>query len=243
MLFKRGTVFTAIPRPAAEVVDRFKKLEVATIYEVMGSQRLMDPSIRPVIPGIRIAGCALTSLDMAGDNLMLHTIASYAAPGDILVSSSHAGHADIAMWGGNVSLSAIARGIAAVILDGGLRDADFIRNSGLPVWARCATPRSAGKAKVGWANVPIVCGGAEVCPGDIVVADDDGVVAVPRDEAEAIAEAAEEKQRSEEQELAPAMRAGKTLFELRGFQEVLDRGSAVVTQGTYLDARAPAHTP
>ena len=203
-----------IPRPSQELVDRFRQTYVASVHEAMGHRGLLDPSIRALIPGLRAAGPALTALSAPGDNLAMHVALSTARRGDVLVVSSQ-GSSLAAQWGGLATHQAVATGLAGVVVDGAARDVAVAREAGLPVWARHVVAWGSGKRRVPGVNVPIACGGAIVNPGDLVVADDDGVVVVPRQEAESVLVAAlarDERERS----IVERIQRGERLFEILG---------------------------
>ncbi len=167
----------------------FAKLSPTTLADVLGRDRVMDIGIRPLWPGMpRVAGPAYPVRCLPGDNLMLHAAIYRAEPGAVIVVE--AGDTDYAVAGGNVCLVAQRRGIAAFVVDGVIRDLAETREHRFPVFARGVIPIPGGKDGVGVLNGPVRCGGVAVAPGDIVVADEEGIVVVPAARAEAVLQAA-----------------------------------------------------
>ena len=177
------TIYTEVDRRVAPLSQEFAALGVATVHESQGRSGLMDPQIRPLTDGYRVAGPAVTCLNQPGDNLMLLAALELCKPGDVLVVGNLAPVA-VGMVGEIIASMLQARGVAGVILDSGVRDVRELRRIGLPVWSRFITATGTIKAGPGWVNVPIDVAGATVHPGDLIVADDDGVVVVPATEAE-----------------------------------------------------------
>jgi len=172
------TIRTRIPRPAAEVVAAFRDLSPTTLCDILKRDAVMDHGIRPLWPGVpRAAGPAFTVRCPAGDNLMVHAAIHRAEPGDILVIQ--AGDADFALSGGNVCAWAQRRGVAAFVADGVVRDLAEVRERAFPLFARGVIPIPGLKEGPGEINGPVRCGGVAVNPGDIVVADEEGIVVVP----------------------------------------------------------------
>lgn len=177
------TIYTEIDRRVAPLSQEFAALGVATVHESQGRSGLMDPRVRPLTEGCRVAGPAVTCLNQPGDNLMLLAALELCQPGDVLVVGNLAPVA-VGMVGEIIISMLQARGVAGVILDSGVRDVRELRRIGLPVWSQFISAAGTIKAGPGWVNVPIGVAGATVQPGDLVVADDDGVVVVPATEAE-----------------------------------------------------------
>jgi regulator of RNase E activity RraA len=168
-----------ISRPPAEMVAAFRALSPTTLCDVLTRDAVMGHGIRPLWPGVpRVAGPAFTVRCPAGDNLMVHAAIHRAEPGDILVIQG--GDADFALSGGNVCAWAQRRGVAAFVADGVVRDLAEVRERAFPVFARGVIPIPGAKEGPGEINGPVRCGGAAVQPGDIVVADEEGIVVVPR---------------------------------------------------------------
>jgi 4-hydroxy-4-methyl-2-oxoglutarate aldolase len=173
-------VVRGIVRTDTSVLAGLAELGVSTVHEADGRRGALDPAIRPIQAGTRIAGSAVTVSCPPGDNLMIHAAVEMCRPGDILVVTTTSPSTD-GMIGELLATSLRAHGVIGVVTAAGIRDAAELRGMGFPVWARAVNPQGTVKASPGSVNVPVVCGGQLVHPGDAIVADDDGVVVVPRD--------------------------------------------------------------
>jgi 4-hydroxy-4-methyl-2-oxoglutarate aldolase len=194
---KMGTVVRNAPRTGAELLQEFKKFGVATVHEAMGRRGLMKPYLRPIYPGASIAGNAVTVLAHPGDNWMLHVAVELCREGDVLVVGVSAENSD-GMFGELLATSCRARGVAGLVIDAGCRDVAELSNMKFPVWSRAVSAQGTIKATLGNVNTPIVCAGTLVRAGDIIVADDDGVVVVPHALAETACNSARERILKEE---------------------------------------------
>ncbi len=193
----KTVVVRNIVRADAEVVKRLGALGTSTVHEAFGRFGLMKPYLRPVWPGGEAAGTAVTVLVHPGDNWMIHVAVEQCKPGDILVVGCSADNTD-GMFGDLLATSLIARGVVGLVIDAGVRDAKSLREMRFPVWSKAISAKGTVKATLGAVNVPVVCAGINVVPGDAVVADDDGVVVVSKKYAAEVAIKGEKRQADEE---------------------------------------------
>lgn len=185
-----------VPRPDPALLQRLGQFGVATIHEAQGRTGLLAPYLRPIYPGAKACGSAVTVLSHPGDNTMLHVAADVCRPGDVIVVALSSDNSD-GMLGELLATSFRARGAVGVIIDAGCRDMAEMTKMGFPVWSKAVSAKGTVKATLGSVNIPVVCAGAVVNPGDAIAADDDGVVAVPRSELETVLQASQQREERE----------------------------------------------
>lgn len=212
----RSTVYLQVNRVDEATCALAAQASVSDLHEAMGApanrMATMGTSMRPLIQGLRVAGPAVTAFCPPGDNLMMHRALFLARPGDVLVVQSPESGAQ---WGDVAAYYALKKGLAGIVVDGYIRDTDELREMRSPVWATKVGPSSPQKAGHGMVNAPVVCAGVRVCPGDLVVADGDGVIVMPRADAAAIVARALERTRREAGQRAE-IDAGKHPWHMHG---------------------------
>jgi 4-hydroxy-4-methyl-2-oxoglutarate aldolase len=216
-----GVVRRNIARADKAAVEALSQFGVATVHEAMGRLGLMKPYIRPIYPGARVSGTAVTVLMHPGDNWMMHVVAEQIQPGDIVVAAITADCTD-GYFGDLLATSFKARGARALVIDAGVRDVSSLTEMGFPVWSKCVSAKGTIKATVGSVNVPVVCAGALVNPGDAIVADDDGVVVAPAADVALIVAAAARREANEEEKRAK-LAAGVLGLDMYKMREPLEK--------------------
>ncbi len=221
----RTVVVRNIHRTEAELVRRLGALGTSTVHEAYGRMGLIKPYLRPAWAGGEAAGSAVTVLTHPGDNWMIHVAVEQCRPGDLLVVGCSADNTD-GMFGDLLATSLKARGVVGLVIDAGCRDVKSLREMGFPVWSKAISAKGTVKATLGAVNVPVVCAGISVHPGDAVIADDDGVVVIARQDAEDVVVKAEQRHADEE-----GIAAGALGLDMYNMRDALAKAGLVYVDG------------
>ncbi|MEU8654133.1 4-carboxy-4-hydroxy-2-oxoadipate aldolase/oxaloacetate decarboxylase [Streptomyces sp. NPDC048737] len=216
-----GVIVTGPPKADAQDVEALAAFGVATVSEAMGRTGLLGPKIRPVQQDVRVAGTAVTVLSWPGDNLMIHAAVEQCGEGDVLVVTTTSPSTD-GMFGELFATALRQRGVRGLVINAGVRDTRELREMDFPAWSRAVCAQGTVKATGGSVNVPVAVDGQVIRPGDVILADDDGVVVVPRERARAVAEASEAREAKEAKSRA-AFLEGELGLDRYGLRDTLKR--------------------
>ncbi|MBC2865574.1 4-carboxy-4-hydroxy-2-oxoadipate aldolase/oxaloacetate decarboxylase [Streptomyces mexicanus] len=216
-----GVIVTGPPKADAEDVEALAGFGVATVHEAMGRTGLLPAHLRPIQQGTRVAGTAVTVLSWPGDNLMIHAAVEQCGEGDLLVVATTSPSTD-GMFGELFATALQQRGVRGLVIDAGIRDTQELRDLGFPAWSAAVCAQGTVKATGGSVNVPVAIGGQVIRPGDVILADDDGVVVAPRRKARQAAEAAQAREAKEAATRA-AFLQGQLGLDRYGLRDKLDR--------------------
>jgi len=213
-------VVTRIERPSKELIDQFRGIATATVHEASGRKGAVASAIKPIKAGVKLSGPAFTVQCHPGDNLMLHKALERAEPGDVLVTSV-GGHHEAGYWGALMATSAVAKKLGGLAIDGCIRDSAEIIRMGFPIFCRGFCIKGTTKTVLGLINHPILFGGIQVHPGDLILGDDDGIVVVRRDECRTVLENSLQRIEAEKKK-EEKLKAGTSSVELNRLDKVFE---------------------
>jgi len=229
----RHVIYKKVSRPDKGVVRSLGEIGVATVHGAQGRIGLLRPYIRPIFPTAKVSGTAITVLARPGDNLMLQAAIEVCQPGDILVAATTSESTD-GMFGDLLGTSCVARGIVGLVIDAGVRDVRDLTEMNFPVWAKAISAQGCSKVTAGSVNVPIICAGELIRPGDVIVADVDGVCVVRKEKAQEINELSLKKLKGEESN-RERFRKGELSVDLDGRREMIASLGIEYIDGEYVD--------
>jgi 4-hydroxy-4-methyl-2-oxoglutarate aldolase len=219
------SIVRTIARADPDDINRLGAAGVATVHEAQGRSGLLLPYMRPVYPTARVAGSAVTVLCGAGDNLMIHAAIAVVQAGDVLVVTTFSESTD-GMFGELLARSSVAHGVVGLVIEAGVRDTTELTALGFPVWSKAVSAQGTSKTIAGSVNVPVVCAGAAVSPGDVIVGDADGVVVVPRNAVKTVV-AAVDQRLAKEDHTRERLKAGELGLDIYGLRDVLAQRGVV----------------
>lgn len=213
------TVYRDFKRPVQKLIKGFSELSSPLISDAMGRTNVMSSDIASLVRGAKLCGPALTVNTYTADNLMIHLAIKLSKPGDILIINN-GGHQNAGLWGELMTVSAIERKIAGIVIEGGVRDIAELNKLNFPVFGRCVNPRGTFKNDPGSVNIPISCGGVAVCPGDLIFGDDDGVVVIPLAKCVEVLDKARAQQ-NKEAEIRVRLKKGETVYDILELEQYI----------------------
>jgi 4-hydroxy-4-methyl-2-oxoglutarate aldolase len=217
----KAKVIKNFKRPSAEMIKKFREIPSSIVSDCLNRYYAMSAEIRPIFEGIRLCGPALTIQNMSGNNMMSHLALTFAKPGDVIVIDAR-GYLNNAVWGGVQAACAVKRGVAGLIVDGAIRDVKDMREMKFPVYCKGVTPAGPHKGWADCVNVPIQCGSIPVHPGDLIVADDDGVAVVPSADIEEVYQECLERIKKEKLWIKK-ITSGESSLDAVGLRESLEK--------------------